>query len=63
MLAYLHVFMSVELHAVLEPSDGGQRVALRHAQEDDLVPQHVLEVEVRGLGDAGPLSVPGGWQG
>lgn len=47
--------MVVQLDAVLEPDDVGPRLAGGHADEDDLVAQHVLVVEVRGFGYSSTL--------
>ena len=53
----MHVSVLVDLHAILEPRDGGPGAALGHADELDLVSQLVVEVEVRGLADARALRV------
>ena len=47
--------MAEQLPAVLVPHDGGPRLPLGHAEEHYLVTQHVLVVEVGGLGDLSPL--------
>ena len=47
--------MVVELDAILEPDDVGPRLSGGHADEDDLVAQHVLVVEVGGLRYSGTL--------
>ena len=54
-LSYVEVAVAEQLAAVLVPHDGGPRLPLGHAEEHDLVPQHVLVVEVGGLGDLRPL--------
>jgi hypothetical protein len=38
--------MGVEFDPVLKPRDLGSGVPLRHAEESDLPPQHVLELEM-----------------
>ena len=47
----MEVSVTVELPPVLVPDDLRARLPLRHAQEDDLVSQHVLVVKVGRLRD------------
>ena len=55
--SYLEIVVSVEFHAVLVPRDPWPGSSPRHAQEDDLPSQDVLQLVVRGGGDARPLMV------
>ena len=45
----------LQLHPILEPDDVRPRLSGGHADEDDLVAQHVLVVEVRGFGYSSTL--------
>ena len=49
--------MVIQLDAVLEPDDVGPRLAGGHADEHDLVAQHVLVVEVGRFRDSGSLEI------
>lgn len=54
-LVDVHVEVLVDLGTVFVPGDVGPGITLGHAQEGDLVAQHVLKIEVRGLQDFGAL--------
>lgn len=54
---HMHVQMLIDFRTVLIPGYVGTRITLSHAQKCNLVAQHVLEIEVRGLQDLGPLQV------
>ena len=51
----MEISVCVQLSAILEPDNVGTRFAFRYTKEDNLVPQHVLIVKMRGLGNLGPL--------
>jgi hypothetical protein len=55
--SYMKVSVSVELPSVLVPDDLRSRLPLRHAQEDDLVAQHVFIVKVGRLRDLRALDI------
>lgn len=52
---HMHVQVLIDFRTVLVPGYVWTWVALGHAQKCNLVAQHVLEIEVRGLQDLGPL--------
>lgn len=49
--------MLIDFRTVLIPGYMRTRITLGHAQECNLVAQHILEIEVRGLQNLGPLVV------
>lgn len=51
----VHVQVLVDLGTVFVPGDVGPGIPFGHAQEGNLVAQHVLKIEVRGLKDFGAL--------
>ena len=58
-LSYVQISVVVELHPILEPDDVRPRLSGGHADEDDLVAQHVLVVKVGGLGYSRTLEEKG----
>lgn len=52
---HMHIQVLVDFGTVLIPGYVWTWITLGHAQKCNLVAQHVLEIEVRGLQDLGPL--------